>query len=366
MNHACNMRWGKGVAIACLQGVLFLVLAVPGVGDTLWTSDGSRLAGQIEQWAQGKVVFQTEIAGRLEIDASKVEALSTDRTMAAAFESGDQLVGTIEFSPEEEHSIMHTTLGDIVISPRQLVAVWPADQESPQVAILQEEVAAAREAAKPKWSAVAEAGGVRTEGNTDKLTGQGRLTLRRKSDLELLEFFLAGRYSEEDDVRTENEIWGGVLYENNFTERWYWFMRLRMEYDEFENLDLRSTASAGVGYYWLREPGHEFKTRLGAGYRHESYDNGETEDDFVLDLGWDYLRDIQQWVQLTHSGTYSPSVEDFSSYRLDLDTALSFPLDDKDVWKLKTGMRNTYNSDPQPDLEKLDNTYYANIVLQLK
>jgi len=51
---------------------------------------------------------------------------------------------------------------------------------------------------------------------------------------------------------------------------------------------------------------------------------------------------------------------------LTLDTALAVPLGNSDIWKLKLGVTNEYNSQPQPGLDRLDNTYYANIVLELK
>ena len=133
-----------------------------------------------------------------------------------------------------------------------------------------------------------------------------------------------------------------------------------MEYDEFEDLDLRATAAAGLGYYWIKKPRHEFKTRVGVGYLHESYDSsGDSENDMVLDLGWDYLVDIMKWAEFEHHGLYSPNVDDFADHRVDLDTALLLPLDSKKYWKLKLGMRNEYNSKPQDDLEDWDHTYYA-------
>jgi len=140
---------------------------------------------------------------------------------------------------------------------------------------------------------------------------------------------------------------------------------MELEYDEFEDLDLRATAAAGLGRYWIKKDEHEFKTRAGLGYRHEAFNNGVTRDDAIADLGMDYRVDIAPWLQFTHSGTFIPSLEDFGDYRLNLDTAFIFPLKN-DAWKLKLGMRNDYNSNPTGDLERLDNTYYANILVEIK
>ena len=63
--------------------------------------------------------------------------------------------------------------------------------------------------------------------------------------------------------------------------------------------------------------------------------------------------------------TYSPDFEEFDDYRLDVDTALLMPLK-SDNLKLKLGMRNEYDSQPVAGNERLDNTYYANLLLELK
>jgi len=358
---AITRAWHVPVLLA-----LLLTVATASTADTVWTTDGSKLVGNVEQWTEGKLVIATEIAGRLEIDASKITAISTEQPVNVDFTSGDRLVGTLDFSPEQGTLRMNSRLGEINISPAEITALWPAGTESPEMIALKAEMEKAREAAKPKWSATLEAGTVITDGNTEKVDARGRFTLERRTHGELLKFTLAGEYSEQDDQRTENEYWGGILYENTFYDHLFWFTRYTMEFDEFEDLDLRATATVGTGYYWLKQPDHEFKTRVGLGYRHESYDTGQTEDDVVVDAGWDYRLNVKPWAQFTHEGTYSPSLEDLADYRLDLDSAFTFPLDDKDLWKFKTGMRNEYSSMPQPGLDRLDNTYYANIVVKLK
>jgi len=84
------------------------------------------------------------------------------------------------------------------------------------------------------------------------------------------------------------------------------------------------------------------------------------------ELGLDYRLDITPWAQFTHSTVWAPNIEQLGDYRLTLDTALALPLANSDVWKLKLGIANEYNSDPQPGFDRLDNTYYANIVLEVK
>ncbi len=343
-----------------------LFVANAAVADTVLTADGSRIVGTIEQLTDGKLTISTEFAGRIEIDSSKIKSITTDRKINVALKSGDRLVGVVELPADADAQVVNTAMGPITIDTRDITAIWSESAENPEIVAVRTQLEVEKEAMTPKWTATLEAGGVRTEGNTDTLSARGRFDLRRKTPDDFTKFYLAAEYAEQDDKRNRNEYKGGILYENLLSNRWDWYTRLEMEYDEFENLDLRATATAGVGYYWLKKPEHELQTRIGAGYRHQAYNNGETTDSAVLDLGLDYRLDVTPWVQFTHSTVYSPDVEEFNDYRLTLDTALAVPLGNSDIWKLKLGVTNEYNSQPQPGLDRLDNTYYANIVLELK
>ena len=300
------------------------------------------------------------------IDISEVVSISTDKPVNIEFSSGDTLFGKVRHGSGDAKPVVETALGDVVVNPANMTAIWREGEQSPEMVAAQAETERVKEELTPKWSLTLEAGAKATEGNTDTLEGRGRLDLRRKTLDDLLKFYASADYSEQNDRRNRNEYKGGVFYERMITERWNWYTRFELEHDEFENLDLRSTVAAGAGYYWIKQSDHELATRAGVGYRHESYDNGETSDDGVLDFGLDYRLDIRTWAQFTHSTTYSPGFDDFDDYRLTLDTAIAFPLANSDVWKLKLGMLNEYNSRPQPGLERLDNTYYANVVFEIK
>ena len=334
--------------------------------DTIVTSDGSRVVGEVLGLNDGKLTVATGFAGEILIDISEVVSISTDKPVNIEFDSGDKLFGKVSHGSGEDKPVMKTALGDVAVNPASMTAIWREGEQSPETVAARAEMERVKEELTPKWSLTLEAGGKATEGNTDTLEGRGKFELRRKTQDDLLKFYASADYSEQNDRRNRNEYKGGVFYERMLTERWNWYTRFEMEHDEFEILDLRSTVAAGAGYYWIKKSDHELATRAGVGYRHESYDNGETSDDGVLDFGLDYRLDIYTWAQFTHATTYSPSFDDFDDYRLTLDTAFAFPLANSDVWKLKLGMLNEYNSRPQPGLDRLDNTYYANVVLEIK
>jgi len=350
--------------LSVIAGLLTFVVVQMSYADAVYTVDGSKLVGRIEQMYKGKLTIDNTVAGKLVIDMSQIVAIEADQSITVEFESGNRLVGTIAVSPDQASATMQTALGDLPVDAKNMVSAWPEGKESPVLAEVKAEAEKVRLASIPKWTATLEGGGSRTDGNTDTLEGRGRLDVVRKTSEDLLNFYLAGKYSETDKVRISNEYYGGIKYENNINDRRFWYARIELEFDEFENLDLRTTAAAGGGYFWIKEEPQQLKSLVGFGLRNESYNNGQSTSSAVIDFVVDYREDINEWAQFTHVTRYSPDFQDTGDYRLDFDTALVFPLK-KEEWKLKLGMSNEYNSRPQPGLERLDNTFYANIVMSL-
>ncbi len=351
-----------------LAVVLVGVVAACGWADVVTLSDGSRLVGVFGRLDGDKLIIETLFAGTLEIDATHVVRIETEGPKFVEMSSGDRLVGRIEWQPAADTAVVQTEMGGVPIKVDNVVAVWGPDDKSPE----QMRHEAEMEAKRPRWAFEAEIGATKKTGNTETMDFHGRLELRRKTDKDLLKFFVTGVYGEEDDLRNTAEVIGGAEYEYLFTDRAFAYARNTYEYDEFENIQLRVVLAAGGGYYFIKEEDHELKVRGGGGLRHESYledANGNTapsQTDPIADLGLNYRLDIKPWLRFTHSTGYTPSLEEFGDYRLEFDTAFVVPLGADDRWKWKLGVRNDYDSRPAPGIERLDTLYYTNVQVTLE
>jgi len=327
---------------ALVAALGLIVLGAPVAADVVVLSDGSRLLGTVGRWSEGKITFETKFAGTLEINTELITQIETDEPINVGVETGDRLVGPVRWQSGIDQAVVHTELGDVPVAVDRVTDMWRLGEKSP------EQLAAELDAKRieeefqkklAKWSFTLEAGATFREGNTDTFDARGRMELTRKTDLDLLRFYLAGVYGEKDDARNAAEVTAGGYYEHLLTSRLYGYVRNDYEYDEFENLDLRVTLAAGLGYYWIKETEHEWKTRVGAGLLHENYmDATEDETTAVGDVGLDYRLDINPWLRFTHSATYVPTFESLNNYRLKFDTAFLIPLAKSDQWKLKLGM----------------------------
>ena len=377
-----------------LSGPLF---ASEPPADEVFLADGSRLAGLITRFGTGELVLETDFAGTLKIDAAKLRGVGSSRKFNVVLKDGSRAIGTPRFDPATgEQRVAGTAFGDVVLAADQIVGLWPEGESEPaevgldpeqteKVVELREkqdkeveelesrhrqQIVEVKHPPPPppdeKWTARIEIGLNGKTGNTERTAFNGRAEALRETDLERLLMYIQGQYAKENGTETTNEIFGGARWERDLTDRWFVFLRTELERDEFEMLDLRATVTGGTGYFFIREATHELKGRLGAGVQHESYQDGTRTNDIIAEAGYDYRLDVLDWFRFTHSLTYYPVLEDPArDYRLLAETAGEIPLGEG-IWKVRAGMRNEYDSMPRPDVERLDTTYFLNLVAEWK
>ena len=377
-----------------ILGVLSLVSSAARA-DEVTLVDGSRLVGRVAHLADQRLAIETDFAGRLLIDVVKVAGIEAKRRLVVQLKTGRTIEGELSFGPKSGQNLRGTADGDLHLSLTNVLEIrgagdgQPSDDTEPSVERAEaaqmveaksdaiDQAAAqlspltstpedgpAVEAAK--WTARLEIGLNGQTGEGEQVSFNGRAEVRRQTQRERLRFYGQGRYAQQDSARSVNEVLGGAHLEVDVNERWFTFSKVELEFDEFEELDLRATPSAGVGVFFIRQDDHELKGRAGIGYEHERFMDGTIEDDAVLELGYDYLRRLSPWLELDHSTTWYPSFDDPAmDYRVVSQTSGTFPLHKKHWWKLRVGMRNEYNPLPRPGVERLDTFYFFNVVYEM-
>jgi len=389
----------RGTALLRLI-VAALAAAVPAANagaDEIRLADGSTLVGDVREWADGEVVVDTAFAEGLTIPAGQVVGLTLDEPRAVTLESGDRLVGRLVYEDGAQR-LVETSFGPAQLDPASIISI--ADPEAPpptqdrleeaqrqiqeleqtreelekakedEIAALREqhkaEVAKARDRPPPLdkvWSGRLEFSLDGQSGNSERVNLRFRAQATRETESERLNLFAESRFSREEGSETVNEIFGGARLDVFFAERWFAFGRTRFETDRFEDLDLRAEATVGAGYFVVKKPKHEFSVRAGVGFVFESFDDGTSESDVVAEAGYDWRLELDENLRLTHSLTYLPGLTDpATDFRLRVETALEVPIGDTEAWRIRAGLRNEFDNDPQPGVEELDNFYFVGLV----
>jgi len=329
-------------------------LAVLGCGfagaDEVFLKNGSHIVGTVKGVEDGKLLVETPFAGEIKISLDQVRGVETEAPTGVKLDSGEVISGTLTIKGEEQ---MLTGEGvERSVDPFALVAVGdPLELSAPPEA---------------NWSGRAEFGLTADTGNTERVDIKGRVNATRTAENDRLTLYLRGEYVTEDGDETKNEVVGGARYEHDITDRWFVFGRLELEFDEFEDLDLRTTVTGGFGYFVVNNDRHVFRLLGGLAYQHEEFDSGDSTDSLLAEFGYEYRLKLRKWLYYTSDFTYFLNLTDLEDWRFDAENAAEIPLSNTEAWKLRFGVRNEFDNDPEPGIDSLDTTYYTSLVYDWK
>lgn len=366
-----------------------LFQAAPGLADEVHLQDGSRLMGDVVYLQDGTLTIETDFAGRLEISADRVSGISLDNEAMVTLNSGDRLRGTPRYTAEQGQRLIGTLAGEVTLSEElSLVAITdPSEtdvsaaarpepirkleqEHAEEVEQLKEEHAARvteleerQQGFMDPWSGSIALGINGASGNSDHFGVNGRAEARRATNGDRLMLYLEGSLQEENSDTTANEVLAGGTLERDINRDWFVFGNLDFEKDEFEDLELRAVANAGIGYFLARSDAFTWKALVGAGYQHETFTDNSVQDEAIVSFGYDLNYHYNEWLEFLHKLTYFPSITSpTEDYRLVSNLAAQMPVGNTENWKLRLNLRNQYDSMPRPGIEDLDTVYSLNLV----
>ena len=331
----------------------------PAPADVVVLKDNSRLVGQVQRLTDGKLTMKTDYAGTLILDMGKVESITTERILNVRVKDGDSVLGGLRHDAKDGQQVRSDAMGERAILIEKLDAIWPVGEDSPELAAMKKKL----ELERPKWSFRVEAGVKGETGNTEKISSNARVEVRRKTPKDRMLLYFEGRHSNENGQDSEKEFIGGAKLEVDVSKKLFAWGRTEFEHDPFEDMNLRSTATGGLGYFFLREEDQWLKVLGGLGFRHESFQSGGTEGRIIGEAALDYMKEIAPWLRFKHDTVYNPSFEDLGDYRITMENSAEIPLAKGSDWKIRLGIKNVYTAIPSPDVDRrLATTYFANLV----
>jgi len=334
------------VRIYLLAAMAALVTMVS-AADEVHLKDKSLVYGIVTGIKDGVLIVTTDFAGELKIPLEKILGVTTDSDQTLTLKSGGVYTGRMDFSTGQQQIVQEVGPAPIDITTLAVVAPVPPEGAPKPPAV---------------WKGRVELGLNGSSGNSDQLNALAGVTANRIDVKDRLTLSLRGQYQETESVRTKNEAIGALRYERDISPRVFAFTRLELEYDEFENIDLRSTLAGGLGYFLVRGPRQDLKVRGGLAVQNELFGDGTSDTKPLAEAGYDYRLDVKRWFRYNSALTYFVDPGDVDDWRLTAENAAEFPLSNTTGWKLRLGVRNEYDSEPLPDIERMDTSYYLTLV----
>jgi putative salt-induced outer membrane protein YdiY len=331
-------HWLAMAGIACLATSLVQA-------DELVFNNGDRLSGTVVSLTEGKLTFDAELLGQIEVDAAQLQSLSTAepieihmadgtvfRDQAVRGESGE--LRTAGSSPIGAQSFQLTALAAINPPPEEPIA----------------------------WQGDVTAGLNFKRGNSIEDNGDFNLDALRESEQQRIRFettYEGERVQDDAGKGTTNErkIEGELKYDYFLGERWYWFARTRGEKDGVKKLDLRYSAGGGPGYRWWATERTSFDTEASFTWTSEHYEDSDDDEDYLGSLfSWRYNHRLTDSLRLFSKGDWLIDVEEWDDrFTVDAEFGLRNYL--TSTLFLEAKIEWDYDAEPSGGTERRDTEY---------
>lgn len=278
---------GTGGWIALFAVAAWCGLAVPSVSsaDTVRLRNGDVISGKLLRVSGGEALVSTNHSGKVAIDINEVVAIETERTMTVEYEDGREIEGIIDTSTEG------------VVTVREEPATEAID-EAPAAAPAAVDLLDVKEIREVtpyyRYNGHLDFGLNISKGNSDN--ENINLSALIAPSFGQNTIAISGRWNRgkaDGEVNASN--WRiNAEYEREFWKRWFFLAFNSYEADSQQDLNLRISAGAGLGYKFFEPDPTLLKISLAPAFVDENFKGSEDDRQFAA-LRWTLDFDQDLW-----------------------------------------------------------------------
>ena len=299
-------------------GLVLLLLAAGAAADEVHLKNGNRLSGTIIGLSEGKLMLETDFAGRLSIDWSRVERIESESPIEVVLADGTRVKGTA--APLDLTRVA-------AINP----PVEPAVQFSGRINV----------------------GLNKASGNTETETAHADAELTARSTYHRVSTGAAFTRASKDNRKTEENMLGRLKHDYFLTPKLYFYTAGLAERDEFKDISFRGTLGPGLGYQFFEGELMNLAVEAGPSYVYTNFNSGNSEDSaagrWAVRFDRFFFEKLFQYY-FTNEGFVSAS--DASDVFMFTRTGLRFPI--RDGFSLNAGFEWDWDNEPAEDAGKSD------------
>lgn len=318
----------------------FALLAAAARADQVVLKNGDRLTGTVIS-SDGKVLtFKSELAGEVKIDWASITNITSAQNLHVALKDGQTLVGAV--ASKDDSLVVATKNTGEITTPKDSVTTIRNDADE---AIYERDVLHPR--LIDLWSGVLDTGLSLTSGNSDTLTYNFAGKAARVSSRDKITVYANAVYARNNTTGTTevtaHDIQGGIRGDLNVSPRFFVFGLGDFEYDQFQQLNLRSVFGGGGGYHLLKWKNATLDVNAGGSYQREEFFTLTRSGGEAL-VGENFGAKIGPRLTFSEDFTYYPDLSHGGQYRFVFDATAAAKLKNWLGWQLTYSDR--YTSDP--------------------
>lgn len=319
--ETCVGAAARAVAGQLLAATASVLLAIHGAGaEPVRLSTGEVLDVTVVRLTDAAIVATHPVLGRLVLPRAQAELL------------GGQASGSGEPSPGNARE-------------PEPVATEPVPLPPPAV----------------EWKRSISIGLSGTEGNAESASGRVGLDAKRTSPAQDTVLAAGYFYATSDGNRTRNRADAAIRNDWKFGDsRWGLFAQGRVEYDEFQDWDLRLSGSLGPSYQVVRTETTSLRGRAGLGLRREFGGESNSLTPEAI-FGLDFEHKVSERTVLTAGVEWLPSLAEVPQFRAGGHMGMRTVLDAAAGMSLHAGIADRYDSSPGASVDRNDIEYFVTL-----
>jgi putative salt-induced outer membrane protein YdiY len=337
-------------------GLLLLMAAglplAPLRADVVALTNGDRVSGQIVAADTEALTIKTEYLGEVKAQWPAITEIRSDATLFVTDANGQVLVGPVSTS----EGTLRIRTAEAGIVPVDKAAVRSIRNQEQQQAYAAEIERLRDPSLLDFWSGYFDTGLSFTQGNSETRTFTTAAKTQRKTDRDKITVYatsiLAQNSTTGDTETTANAIRGGSRYELNVSDRLFTFGFIDLEFDEFQNLDLRNVLGGGMGWHVKQTERTVFDVFAGGSFNQEFFSGDITRRSAELVVGEELNYKLSDRLNWSERLVFYPNLSEGGEYRLQFDTALVTQLYHWVGWQIS--LSNRFLTNPIPGIKKND------------
>jgi len=261
--------------------------------DWIKLTNGEWLKGEIDVMRSDRLEFNSDELDELTIDWEKIASLHTARPYTFGFSRRRQATGRALITVE--NVIVQTDSGEEVYDRKDLYSIVHAQQSWWSL-----------------WQGKISVGATVRAGNTDQIDAFFKANIKRRTAFSRFSLDARANYGTIDDEATVQNTKTDLSFDIFITDRFFVTpAAIELYRDKFQNIELRYSPGAGVGYELFDNKMLEMNIQSGAVYRATNFISVEAGEDEIdrtgaLTAATDWEATLTPRVDL--DGSYSASI----------------------------------------------------------
>jgi putative salt-induced outer membrane protein len=289
--------------------------------DQVTLSNGDRITGQIIKSDMEVLFLRTEFAGEIKIQWSAVSAITSSAPLYVHLNSGDTLAGPVT-TDGGNFRVATANTGNVTATKDKVKAITSKEEE----AAYEKAIDRLRNPSLlDLWRGFVDTGLSLARGNASTTTFNLAMNAARVTPRDKITTYFTSIYSKNTTrgltVLGAQASRGGIRYDLNFAGRNFAFGSTDLEYDKFQNLDLRGVFGGGLGRHVIKSDTTTFDVFGGAALNKEFFSNDLSRTSGEMQFGDQLNHKLNRALQLTQALVIFPNLSEAGQFRMNFDAS---------------------------------------------